>query len=132
MIKSFLISLVSFIVLDFLWLGFVVKGFNMRQLSEIGRFENGEFKIFYVPALIVYFMLAALVTFFVLPKVTDAESIWPSFAWGALLGLLVYGVFDMTNLSILNKYPIAFALADMAWGTFVFGFVSALTFKTSQ
>ena len=47
------------------------------------------------------------------------------------MGLLVYGVFDMTNMAILKNYPIPFLLADMAWGTVVFGIVSVLTWKVT-
>jgi uncharacterized membrane protein len=131
MIKAFGISLLAFVVLDFLWLGFVVKKFNLQQLAEIGRIENGDFSLLYLPAGLAYVFMAALVTFFVLPKIA-ADASWLSvFGWGALMGLLVYGVFDMTNLAILKNYPIPFLVADMAWGTFVFAIVSVITWKLS-
>lgn len=129
MIKSFVISFVSFIVLDFLWLGFVMKKFNLKQLSEIGRIQDGEFQVQYGPAIIVYILTALAITFFILPKFTSDSSWLTVFLWGAFMGLIVYGVYDMTNLSILKNYPSAFALADIAWGTFVFGAISVITWK---
>ncbi len=132
MIKSFLISLVSFIVLDFLWLGFVVKKFNTEQLKDLGRFKDGDIQVLYTPAFIVYVLMAVGITFFVLPKLTDDSSWLSVFLGGALMGLIVYGVYDMTNLSIIKDYPIPFALADIAWGTFVFGVVTAIAWKLSS
>lgn len=127
--KPLLISLASFVVFDFLWLGFVVKDFNVRQLSEIGRIENGEFKILFIPALLTYLIMALIVTLFVLPRISPETSWLPVFGWGALMGFLVFGVFDLTNLAILKNYPVRFCLADMAWGTLVFGLVSLIANK---
>ena len=41
---------------------------------------------------------------------------------GALLGLIIYGVYDFTNLAVFGKaYGIKLATADLCWGTFVMG-----------
>ena len=37
----------------------------------------------------------------------------------ALLGLVVYGVYDMTNLATLRGWSLKLALSDVAWGTLV-------------
>jgi uncharacterized membrane protein len=126
--KQFFTAALSFAILDFIWLGYVMKDFNLRHLSEIGRIENGTFNILYAPALLVYVFMALAVVLFVLPR-TSEESFLMSFFWGALMGLFVYGVYDLTNMAILKNYPLNFALADMAWGTFVFGVVTLLTKK---
>ena len=125
--KTYFFSLVSFLVLDFIWLGIIVKDFNLHQLREIGRIENGEFKLSYVPAVLTYLLMALGVTLFVLPKISVEDSLWTTFMWGALLGFVVYGVFDMTNLAILKNYPVAFIFMDMGWGTLMFGLVSVIT-----
>ena len=128
-VKNFSVAFVSFLILDFLWLGFVVKDFNLRQLADIGRIENGQFNLAYFPAVLVYVLMALGVVVFVLPKVAGETSIlWP-FLWGALLGFIIYGVFDMTNLAVLKNYPLQFAMMDMAWGTLAFGVVTVLTVK---
>ena len=129
-LKNFSVAFVSFLILDFLWLGFVVKDFNLRQLAEIGRIENGNFNLAYFPAVLVYVLMALGVVVFVLPKVAEAEAsvLWP-FLWGALLGFVVYGVYDLTNLAVLKNYPLQFAMLDVAWGTLAFGIVTVLTVK---
>jgi uncharacterized membrane protein len=127
--KTFGVSLVSFLVLDVLWLGFVVKDFNLQQLAQIGRINNGEFDLLLFPAAITYVLMSLAMVFFVVPKAAGSGRLGPAFGWGALMGLVVYGVFDMTNLAILRDYPVTFVYADMAWGTFVFGAVSAIVHK---
>jgi uncharacterized membrane protein len=126
MLKSFFVALIAFTVLDFAWLGFVVKDFNMRQLADIGRIESGEFKILYIPAGLTYLLMAIAVSFFVLPRIDATATWWQTFLLGALMGLIVYGVFDLTNLAILKNYPLPFVFADIAWGCFIFGAVTLI------
>jgi uncharacterized membrane protein len=129
LILQFVVALVSFAVLDTIWLGFVMKDFNLRALSEIGRIEDGKFQLAYFPAAVVYVLMALAVVIFVLPRVQEPSPWWFVFGIGALMGLVVYGVFDMTNLAILKNYPWSFALADIAWGTFAFGAVTLISNK---
>jgi uncharacterized membrane protein len=128
-LKPYWLSLILFIVLDYIWLGFVMKDFNMRQLAEIGRIENGVYQLNYTAAIITYFFMAIAVPFFVLPRVKPQDSSARVFFTGALMGLIIYGVFDMTNLAILKNYPVAFVAPDMAWGAFVFGFIAVIVNK---
>lgn len=127
MIKTFLISFFGFLILDLVWLGFVVRDFNARHLSEIGRIENGKFEILYAPALAVYLLMALALTVFVIPRLGPETPWWQSFLLSAVMGLIVYGVYDFTNLAILKGYPLPFVAADVAWGFMVFGIVGTLT-----
>lgn len=126
MIIAFIAAFISFLVLDFLWLGFVVKDFNLKQLSEIGRIVDGDFQILYGPAVMAYVFMTLTVVIFVLPLV-QGGSWTKAFFYGALMGLFAYGIFDMTNLAILKNYPVPFSMVDMAWGTFVFGATTVIT-----
>lgn len=102
-------SFVSAIILDLLWLGVIAKPLVAKWLAP--WMTNG-FKI--GPAAIVYVLLALGTTFFVFPKIT---SLGTAALYGALLGLIIYGVYDMTNLATIANWPWKFALMDMAWGT---------------
>lgn len=107
-----------------------MKEFNMNQLAEIGRIKGGVFDMNYPAAVITYLLMAMAVPCFVLPQLDMRDSILRVFFKGAFMGLIIYGVFDMTNLAILKNYPLAFAGPDMAWGAFVFGLVTVITAKT--
>jgi uncharacterized membrane protein len=125
-LKTFGLALVSFALLDFLWFKFVVKDFNLKQLAEIGRIKGGEFDLLLVPALGTYILMALAIALFVAPNFSDEDTWWKTFLLSACMGLIIYGIFDMTNIAILKNYPTKFMIADMAWGTFVFGLVGCL------
>lgn len=128
LLKPFVISLFGFLVLDLTWFT-LVKNFNLSQLAEIGRIKDGQFDVLYAPAVMTYVLMAVALTFFVLPKISNEGSYLKVFLVSALMGLIVYGVFDTTNLAILKNYPIPFALVDMTWGTFAFGVVGCIVRK---
>lgn len=124
--KAFLVSLPLVLFFDFIWLGFVMKDFNLRHLGPIGRIEDGSFQLLMFPAVVAYLLMALSIALFSVPRAMESGSFLGAFLWGAALGLVVYGIFDMTNLAILKNYSIPFALADMAWGTFLYGAVTAI------
>jgi uncharacterized membrane protein len=124
MIRYFFFSLPLLLLGDFLWLGYVVKDFNLRQLAAIGRIENGSFQILPVPAVIAYLLMALSIALFSAPRASEAGGGVAGALWGAALGLVIYGIFDCTNLAVLKNYPVTFALVDIAWGTFLYGAVT--------
>jgi uncharacterized membrane protein len=50
-----------------------------------------------------------------------------AFAWGAGFGLIVYGVYDLTNYATLDRWPLALTLIDITWGMFICGTTAAVT-----
>jgi len=50
--------------------------------------------------------------------------VWPAATWqwaakrGALLGLVAYGTYDLTNWATLRGWSVQVTLMDWAWGTF--------------
>jgi len=47
---------------------------------------------------------------------TRASTVSSAAAFGALFGLVVYGVYDFTNYSTLRQWPFVLTLADTGWG----------------
>ncbi len=45
---------------------------------------------------------------------------------GAVLGLVAYGTYDITNLSTLRNWSLTVTLADLAWGTALTGVSAAI------
>lgn len=117
-------SFISAIILDVLWLGVIAKPLITKWLAP---WMTGGFKIW--PAAIVYVLLALGTTFFVLPK---ASSVGTAVLWGALLGLIIYGVYDMTNLATISNWPWKFALTDMAWGTTAGALIAMISYWISK
>jgi uncharacterized membrane protein len=108
----FLMALVIVGLLDGLWLGVVMSAFYRSQLSLIARMSGNRLAPLWTPALLVYVLLAFGIVVFVLPRTPDQAPI----ARGALFGLVVYGVYDLSNLSNLKRAPVLLTAVDIAWG----------------
>ncbi|MDB5543073.1 MAG: rane protein [Hyphomicrobiales bacterium] len=104
-------TLVAFLAIDFIWLGFVATRFYREQLGHM-MLEK--------PLLGVAFAFYALyalgiVVFAVMPASRD--DTWRTAALlGALLGLVAYGTYDLTNFATLKGWPPTMTFVDMAWG----------------
>ena len=102
----------AFLILDGLWLGLIAKNFYAEQLSAHLR---KDFQVF--PAVAFYLIFTAgLVFLAVRPDQTDLSLMNIAF-YGAVVGLLAYGTYDMTNLATLRDWPLKVSLIDWAWGT---------------
>ena len=81
--------------------------------------QGSPMQVRWIPAAAVYALLAPAVWYFaVAPADTTALT---AAARGAALGLVAYGVYDMTLYATVTKYPLGMALSDMAWGAFLCG-----------
>lgn len=114
LLKGTAAGAVSFMVLDGLWLGLVMAGYYREQLAAIGRIENGGFAPNWPAAFVVYILLGLGLALLAAPRATDLVS---AASYGALFGLVVYGVYDFTNVATLRQYPLQLAFVDVAWGT---------------
>ena len=107
------IGAVGFMVLDGIWLGLLMKNFYRDQLAPIARLADGGFAPNWPAAAVVYVLLGTGIAVFVIPR---ASTVSLAAAYGALFGLVVYGVYDFTNYSTLRQWPFVLTLADVAWG----------------
>ena len=74
-------------------------------------------------------LLGLGVALFAVPKASSLASA----AWsGALFGLVVYGVYDLTNYSTLAQWPAIVTVADIVWGTVACALVATVTFYASN
>jgi uncharacterized membrane protein len=112
-IKLAAVGALAFMVLDGIWLGLLMKNFYRTQLAPIARLADGGIAPNWPAAFVVYALLGAGIALFVVPRASTVSS---AAAFGALFGLVVYGVYDFTNFSTLRQWPFVLTLADTAWG----------------
>lgn len=127
-LTTVLAAILAFIVADGIWLGLVMTDFYRTQLADIGQIVDGKFAPHWPAAVLVYVLLGLGVAVFVVPR---AHTITAAAGLGALFGLVVYGVYDLTNYSTLARYPAILTIADLAWGTFACAVVSTAVFAVS-
>lgn len=108
---------VIFVSLDVLYLGVIQKEFISRFFTAVNR---GPMKLQLLPGLLSWALLAWGLHYFVLsrPGWTLKDA--------ALLGLVIYGVYDMTNLATITGWTWQFALADMTWGAVLMTLVALI------
>jgi uncharacterized membrane protein len=61
----------------------------------------------------------------------ERRSLSHALALGALLGLVAYAAYDLTNLATLEGFPLTVALVDLVWGMVLCATVSAITYLAS-
>ena len=125
--KAFLVLLPIFAVIDLTYLGFVMKWFYDREIGELARRSGGALAPRWIAAVIVYLLIPAGIMLFVRPRVAATDTVLVALLWGALYGLVVYGVYDFTNRATLEKWSLQLALADVAWGCVLCGTTAALS-----
>ncbi len=120
----YLSTLGSMLALDFVWLGFVAKKFNISQLGSLMRQTPATFWNL-ASGFAVYLLMTLAIVVFVLPKVSG-ESLGTVFLYGAIMGLIMYGVYDGTNYFFINNYPWLMSIVDVVWGMFCIGVSSVI------
>lgn len=122
-LAGYLAFLVIFGICDALWLGVMGKLLYRPALGDL-LLE----RIRWAPALVFYFGFPIGVVYFALMPALAAGSWMLALGNGALLGLVAYGTYDLTNLATLRPWKLSITIADMIYGTAVTGLGAALTF----
>ena len=105
------------IIVDVVWLKYIAGNWLTEQIQSIAR------ESVYIPsAFIVWLIMSFGIWYFILQH---APTPLTALYQGAILGFLLYAVFDFTNHAILKGYPYSFIIADILWGTILVAIVSA-------
>ena len=120
-------TLVTFLAIDALWLT-VLMGATYK--SYLGALMLAQPKL--VPAALFYLLYTVgLVVFAVLPALRADD--WRQAAMlGALLGLVAYATYDLSNLATLRNWPMPLTVIDIAWGTVLSCIAASVGFWVAQ
>jgi uncharacterized membrane protein len=117
--SEILYMLLALLALDAIWL---TSNMTMHR-TLFAKIQGTPLTIRWAPAILVYVVILGAVWFF---AVRETKTVEEAALRGGLLGLSMYGVYDLTNYATLAKYPLTFAVSDMAWGTFLCASVAAI------
>jgi len=116
MLTAYVSTLIAFLLLDGLWLGLLMGPTYRAWLGPMMLTEP-----VIGPAVLFYLLYCVgLVVFGVLPGL-KVQRPGRAAGSGALLGLMAYGTYDLSNWATLQGWPAQMALVDMAWGVVVSG-----------
>ena len=122
MIRSLVVVAFAMLLMDYVWL---TLQYNYNA-SVIKNVQKSVMKMRYVPAALVYLIMPITVTYF---AILQSKSLTESIQKGALLGLAMFGVYDLTNLATFDNWTTRMALQDMAWGTFLCSVTAGIGYK---
>ena len=102
--------------LDFVWLGIFASGLYKKELGPFLRMSGTALQPIVWAALLVYIAIPLGIVLFVLPRISVDNLTGSALLWGALYGIVVYAVYDMTNYSLVRDWPLRVSLIDICWG----------------
>jgi uncharacterized membrane protein len=104
-----LVSAIVFIILDFVYLN-VIKGYFDNQIKSV---QGSPIKINYLGAALCYILLIVGINYFI---IKPRKSVSDAF----LLGIIIYGVYETTNLALFKNWSILTVIIDTLWGGLLF------------
>ncbi|WP_374332716.1 DUF2177 family protein [Aestuariivirga sp.] len=112
---------VLFLVIDMVWLLWLGRSIYVSEIGELLRQPPnmgaaGAFYVLYVTGLMVMVIWPAV----------QGGSVGQAILSGAILGLVAYGTYDLTNLAVMKGFTTRIAVIDLAWGTVLTATVSGL------
>lgn len=113
-LTAYVATTIVLFALDFVWLTFVTPALYKPRLGKLlleqpNMLPAAGFYLLYVVGVVAFCVLPAL-----------EQGSWVRAVWGgALLGLVAYGTYDMTNLATIAGWSATVSFVDMAWGAVV-------------
>jgi uncharacterized membrane protein len=121
MYKTNIISTITLLVLDFLWIAIYMGKQYQTQINDI---QGQKMKTKPFQALLAYILMVIGLNLFVLPNIRKGYELQDSLKYGLIFGIVLYGVYDFTAGAVFKKWNMELALIDIFWGGLVF-FISA-------
>lgn len=118
---AFLLSAIIFVTLDSFYLG-LMKGYFENQVKSI---QGSPLKINLLGAIICYIFLILGLNYFI---IKPNKSIQDAF----LFGLVIYAVFETTNLALFKNWSWITVIIDSLWGGILFALTTFLVKKINR
>ena len=113
-IVAYLAAGMAFLIVDAIWLTAMADTLYRPLLGD--KLEP-NFKL--APAICFYLIYIAGIVFFAVMPALQGGGLAKAALNGAVLGLVAYATYDLTNQATLRDWPLAITLADIPWGAFV-------------
>ena len=119
-LKQVVISAITMLLLDFVYLSAFSGFFNKLVIS----IQGSKIKFNALGAILCYILLIGGLNYFIISR---KKSLQEAF----LLGIVIYGVYETTNLAILEKWKMEAVALDTLWGGILFALTSKITYMLS-
>jgi uncharacterized membrane protein len=125
---AYVFTLLPMLAVDTVWLVTMSKRLYAPRLGSLLA-ESPR-----LAAAAIFYLLYALGPAFlvVAPAVDDGAGFLKVALLGALLGLVAYGTYDLTNQATLKKWPTFITVIDLVWGALLTGAVSIISVSITR
>ncbi len=111
LVVAYVASLLTLIVLDVVWLGFVMREFFAEQFGPLLK-TQADIRF----AFLFYILYGLGMMVFVIIPAVKAQSWTVVLRLGALLGFIAYMTFDLTGAALIAGFPLGTVIPDVVWG----------------
>jgi len=120
-LSSIVVASMTMIILDAIYLSAFSRFFN-HQVSLV---QGSDIKFKILPAVLTYVSLVFGLYYFI---IRERKAVQDAF----LLGLVIYSVFELTNITIFNKWKMSSVILDTLWGGVLFAITTWVTYRVHQ
>ncbi len=125
---AFLAATLPMLAIDAVWLIVMSKRFYAPRIGHLMA-PSPDF----IPVIAFYLLYGiGLTVLVVLPALRGGWNASHAFLMGALLGLVAYGTYDLTNQATLLNWPVSVTIVDLLWGGLLTGSVAVLGLVITQ
>ena len=123
MIKTFVIALIFFCIIDVFWIYFVATPMYKQEVASLMQLKIPPAILFYI------IFLVGLIFFVINPN--HGNTLVNVSMIGAFYGLVTYATYDLTVYATMNIFSLKLVVADILWGMILSGSVATLTVFTT-
>lgn len=120
-------SAIAMLTLDIVWL---LTMADRLYRPNLGSLLVDEFRL--APALAFYALYLFGVVYFAVFQALKNDSWREAALNGALLGLVAYGTYDLTNQATLVRWPFVVTVVDLFWGAFLTAFTAVAGYLSAR
>jgi uncharacterized membrane protein len=122
-ILTYFATIPAFIIIDALWLGTMAPRFYQTHIGHLLASS-----VQWAPAVIFYLLYIGGIVLFAVKPALHANSCVTALTLGALLGILAYGTYDLTNHATMKDWPLIVTVVDIIWGAVLTGSVALVSY----
>ncbi len=119
------ISYPFFILIDYIWFGLLMQQTYKQYLDPITQGLEATMRSRWPAAFSAWALIVFGAIMLVLPLAIHS-SLLKSFGWGACYGLVLYGLYNLTNYAIIGQWPLELVFIDTGWGMMLNGLLLIL------
>ena len=116
-----LAGFLTLIICDYLFLGIAVKDIIIEDFKPYVEVKDGSVQVKLGIGLLAWAIISLGCVYFVSMQAVSIPNV---LMLGAFFGFILYGCYDLTNLTFFTKYSVRWVVMDIIWGTILCSLVS--------